>query len=57
MENWMYYVVAVFVIVMIYILAIGGAALVGGKFDNWKSHMINRTKGVFRWKRKKFQRY
>lgn len=57
MENWLYYVVGVFVIAMLYILAIGGAAMVGGKFDNWKSHMINRTKGAFRWKRKKFQRY
>ena len=44
----MYYAVGVFVIAMIYILAIGGAAMVGGKFDNWKSRMINRTKGVFR---------
>lgn len=57
MENWVYYVVAIFVVVMIYILAIGGAAIVGGKFDNWKSHMANRTKSVFRWRRKKFQRY
>jgi hypothetical protein len=57
MENWIYYVVGIFVVVMIYVLALGGAALVGGKNDNWKSRFVNRTKTVFRWRQKKFQRY
>jgi hypothetical protein len=57
MGNWIYYVAGIFVIAMTYLLALGGAALVGGKFDNWKSHIANRTKSAFKWKRKRFQRY
>ena len=57
MENWLLYAVGVFVVVMIYILAFGGAAMVGGKFDNWKSKIVNHTKTAFKWKRKRFQRY
>lgn len=57
MGNWIYYVVGIFVIAMIYLLALGGAAMVGGKFDNWKSRLVNRTKTTFRWRRKGFQRY
>lgn len=57
MGNWVYYVVGVFVIAMIYILALGGAAMVGGKFNHLKDRLVNRTKTTFRWRRKKFQRY
>ncbi|MFD0749491.1 hypothetical protein ACFQZS_05010 [Mucilaginibacter calamicampi] len=57
MENWMYYTVAIFVIVMIYLLAFGGAAMVGGKFDNWKSRVRQKRFWSFRWKRKRLERY
>jgi len=57
MENWILYVVGVFVVIMVYILAFGGAALVGGKFDNWKSRVGDRSKSFFKWRRKGFQRY
>jgi len=57
MENWMYYTVGIFVIVMIYILAFGGAAMVGGKFDNWKSRVRQNRFFTFRWKRKRLERY
>ena len=57
MESWMYYAVAVFVCIMIYILALGGAAMVGGKFDNWKSRVKQKGYFTFKWKRKRLERY
>ncbi len=57
MENWMYYAVGIFVVVMIYILAFGGAAVVSGKFDNWKSRIKQNRFRTFRWKRKTLERY
>ncbi len=56
MENWIYYVIGIFVVLMIYILAIGGVAAVGGKFDNWTSR-LKRHRMAFRWKRKRLERY
>jgi len=57
MESWMLYVVGIFVVVMVYILALGGAAMVGGKFDGWSSRFLTGTKTFFKWKRKRFQRF
>ncbi|PJJ79139.1 hypothetical protein [Mucilaginibacter auburnensis] len=57
MSNTLLYIVGIFVVIMIYLLAFGGAAMVGGKFDRWRSRTIDRTKRAFKWKRKGFQRY
>lgn len=57
MSNTFLYITGIFVVVMVYLLAFGGAAMVGGKFDNWRSRMIDRSKRAFRWKRKPFERY
>nr|WP_294790329.1 hypothetical protein [uncultured Mucilaginibacter sp.] len=56
MGNWEHYVVGIFVVLVIYIFAFGGAAMVGGKFDNWTSR-LKRHKVSFKWKRKKLERY
>lgn len=44
--------VGIFVVIMVVILGLGGAAITGGKFDNWTKRFVRRSKYVLKRKKK-----